>query len=35
MDINRVTLIGRLTRDAELKQAGSGSVCKFSMEDVE
>jgi len=31
-DINRVTLIGRLTRDAELKYTASGSpVCKFSI----
>jgi single-strand DNA-binding protein len=31
-DINRVVLIGRLTRDAELKSIASGqSVCKFSI----
>jgi single-strand DNA-binding protein len=31
-DINRVTLVGRLTRDAELKSISSGqSVCKFSV----
>ena len=31
-DINRVTLVGRLTRDAELKSIASGqSVCKFSL----
>ena len=31
-DINRVVLIGRLTRDAELKSIASGqSVCKFSL----
>ena len=32
MDLNRVTIIGRLTRDAELKSTGSGiSVSKFSI----
>jgi len=31
-DLNRVTLVGRLTRDAELKSISSGtSVCKFSL----
>ncbi|MCL2190924.1 MAG: single-stranded DNA-binding protein [Treponema sp.] len=31
-DLNRVTLVGRLTRDAELKSIASGtSVCKFSV----
>lgn len=31
-DLNRVTLIGRLTRDAELKYTSSGmAVCKFSI----
>ncbi len=31
-DINSVTLIGRLTRDAELKYTNSGTaVCKFSL----
>jgi single-strand DNA-binding protein len=31
-DINRVLLVGRLTRDAELKSIASGqSVCKFSI----
>jgi single-strand DNA-binding protein len=31
-DINRVILVGRLTRDAELKSIASGqSVCKFSV----
>jgi len=31
-DLNRVTLIGRLTRDSELKSLASGqSVCKFSI----
>ena len=31
-DLNRVTLIGRLTRDAELKYTASGqAVCKFSI----
>jgi len=31
-DINRVTLVGRLTRDAELKSIPSGtSVCRFSL----
>ena len=31
-DINRVTIIGRLTRDAELKSIANGqSVCKFSI----
>jgi single-strand DNA-binding protein len=31
-DINHVTLIGRLTRDAELKYTSSGqAVCKFSV----
>jgi single-strand DNA-binding protein len=31
-DLNRVVLIGRLTRDAELKSIASGqSVCKFSI----
>ncbi|MCL2194035.1 MAG: single-stranded DNA-binding protein [Treponema sp.] len=31
-DLNRVTLIGRLTRDAELKSIASGTaVCKFSV----
>jgi len=31
-DINRVMLIGRLTRDAELKYTSSGqAVCKFSL----
>lgn len=32
VDINRVVLIGRLTRDAELKYTSSGqAVCKFSI----
>ena len=32
IDINRVVLIGRLTRDAELKSIASGqTVCKFSI----
>jgi single-strand DNA-binding protein len=32
MDINRVVLVGRLTRDAELKYtAGGQAVCKFSV----
>jgi len=32
VDLNRVVLIGRLTRDAELKSIASGqSVCKFSI----
>jgi single-strand DNA-binding protein len=32
MDTNIVTLIGRLTRDPETKQTGSGStLCKFSL----
>ena len=32
IDINRVILIGRLTRDAELKSIASGlTVCKFSI----
>jgi len=32
MEINHVTLIGRLTRDAELKYTSSGqAVCKFSI----
>ncbi|MDR2767417.1 MAG: single-stranded DNA-binding protein, partial [Treponema sp.] len=32
MDINRVILVGRLTRDAELKYtAGGQAVCKFSV----
>ncbi|MCF7914093.1 MAG: single-stranded DNA-binding protein [Spirochaetaceae bacterium] len=31
-DINQVTLVGRLTRDAELKYTGGGTaVCKFSI----
>jgi len=31
-DLNRVILVGRLTRDAELKSIASGtSVCKFSI----
>ncbi len=31
-DINSVTLVGRLTRDAELKYTGGGTaVCKFSI----
>ena len=31
-DINQVTLIGRLTRDAELKHTGGGTaVCKFAV----
>ena len=31
-DLNRVMLIGRLTRDAELKSIASGqAVCKFSL----
>jgi len=31
-DINRVVLVGRLTRDAELKSISSGqAVCKFSI----
>ena len=31
-DLNRVTLVGRLTRDAELKSIPSGqSVCKFGI----
>jgi single-strand DNA-binding protein len=31
-DINRVTLVGRLTRDSELKYTASGqAVCKFSV----
>ena len=31
-DINKVILVGRLTRDAELKYTGSGqAVCKFSV----
>ncbi|HUX50746.1 MAG TPA: single-stranded DNA-binding protein [Spirochaetia bacterium] len=31
-DINHVTLVGRLTRDAELKYTNSGlAVCKFSL----
>ena len=31
-DLNRVTLIGRLTRDAELKYTSGGmAVCKFSI----
>jgi len=32
VDINRVVLVGRLTRDAELKSISSGqAVCKFSI----
>ncbi|MDR1867959.1 MAG: single-stranded DNA-binding protein [Treponema sp.] len=32
VDLNHVTLIGRLTRDAELKYTASGqAVCKFSI----
>ncbi|MDR1390702.1 MAG: single-stranded DNA-binding protein [Treponema sp.] len=32
MDINKVVLVGRLTRDAELKYTASGqAVCKFSL----
>jgi single-strand DNA-binding protein len=32
VDINRVVLVGRLTRDAELKSIASGqAVCKFSI----
>jgi single-strand DNA-binding protein len=32
VDINRVVLVGRLTRDAELKYTASGqAVCKFSV----
>jgi len=32
VDLNHVTLIGRLTRDAELKSTASGqAVCKFSI----
>jgi single-strand DNA-binding protein len=32
VDINQVVLVGRLTRDAELKSIASGqSVCKFSI----
>ena len=31
-DINRVTLVGRLTRDAELKYTSNGAaICKFSI----
>ena len=30
-DLNHVTLIGRLTRDPELKQIGETSVAKFSL----
>lgn len=30
-DINSVVLVGRLTRDAETKQVGAGTVCKFSI----
>jgi single-strand DNA-binding protein len=30
-DVNHVILIGRLTRDAELKQAGGSSICKFAL----
>jgi single-strand DNA-binding protein len=31
-DINRVILVGRLTRDAELRYSGGGmAVCKFSL----
>ena len=31
-DINRVILVGRLTRDAELRYTGGGmAVCKFSI----
>ena len=31
-DINRVVLVGRLSRDAELKYIASGqAVCKFSI----
>ena len=31
-DINRVILVGRLTRDAELRYTGGGmAVCKFSL----
>ena len=31
-DLNRVVLVGRLTRDPELKSVGSGStLCKFSL----
>lgn len=31
-DINRVVLVGRLTRDAELKYTNSGlAICKFSL----
>lgn len=32
MDINKVTIIGRLTQDPELRQVGTGSsVCSFSI----
>ena len=32
MDINRVVIVGRLTRESELKQTTSGkSLCKFSI----
>ena len=30
-DLNRVTLIGRLTRDPEIKTVGGTSVCNFSL----
>lgn len=30
-DLNRVFLIGRLTRDPELRQTNGGAVCKFSI----
>jgi single-strand DNA-binding protein len=31
-DLNRVTVIGRLTRDCELKYTGSGlAICRFSL----
>jgi len=30
-DLNSVSIVGRLTRDAELKSTGGSSVCKFSM----
>lgn len=30
-DINQVILIGRLTREAELKTVGNGTLCKFSL----
>lgn len=31
MSYNRVVLLGNLTRDPEMKEAGSSQVCKFSL----